>query len=60
MNIPTVRTSTAILAAIALLTLFLVGCAGSSEKGAPQETDAQKSKREAIIQQHKDAADNVH
>ncbi|MCW3095843.1 MAG: hypothetical protein JWL77_1461 [Chthonomonadaceae bacterium] len=59
MNIPTIRTSTAILAGAALLTLFLAGCAGSS-KGAPQETDAQQAKRQAIIQQHKDAADNVH
>lgn len=59
MNIPTIRTSAAILAVVALLTLFLAGCTGSKQ-GAPQETDAQKSKREAIIQQHKDAADNVH
>jgi PBP1b-binding outer membrane lipoprotein LpoB len=58
MNIHTVRTSTAILAVVALLTLFLAGCSHSSQ-GAPEETDAQKTKREAIIQQHKDAADNV-
>ena len=46
------------LALLTLVTMCLTGCSGSSG-GAAQETDAQKTKREAAIQQHKDAADNV-
>jgi PBP1b-binding outer membrane lipoprotein LpoB len=59
MNLPNVRASAALLALVTLLTLILTGCSGSSQGGA-QETDAQKAKRLAIIQQHKDAADSGH
>ncbi len=58
MNIRTIRASAAVLAITTLITVVLAGCSGSTQ-GAPQETTDQKTKREAIIQQHKDAADNV-
>ncbi len=54
-----VRASAVVLALAALVTLCLAGCSGSSQNAA-QETDAQKTQREATIQKHKDAADNVH
>ncbi len=58
MKLSTVRASAAILVFMSLMALSLAGCSGSHQGAAP-ETDAQKSKREATIQQHKDAADNV-
>jgi outer membrane biogenesis lipoprotein LolB len=54
----TVRASAATIALAALLTLCLTGCS-SSTPSAAQETEAQKTQRQANVQKHKDAADNV-
>ena len=53
-----VRAFAAAIALATLSTLCLTGCS-SSTPSAAQETEAQQTQRQANVQKHKDAADNV-